>query len=476
MELPIVFGFFLGLFILIIIIYLVNYIQDKWNKPKKEIINLKLQIEELENKLQNYDSDIQKLYDITCENDNLKNKINAKQEEIEKLKNNFNEFTDIKIKEIANKNSELQKEIDTLVDLSSLIDNNTNKRATLTRILNSLTNNNNINTTKEIILLKNRIDFLESTHSNLTAIPYMSQIMADYETYGIEKLAKELDWGLNVQRLSKVKSIREIRKDAQNIVEKNKDAQYQLAYLFNLYPSLKDVIECDFNQLPLIKVDELKDYDATKDYLSDDEYNNLSTTERNQLALDRYKASHNKTKWQIGRDYELYIGYRYYLKGYSIDYFGSYMGLEDLGRDIIATKDNLTLIIQCKYWSSKKLIHEKHITQLYGTVASYCIENNLKRKDVKGLFITNIELSDTAKKMAKFLKIDYKENVPKGDYPCIKCNIGHNEFGTTKIYHLPFDQKYDVTQIKNNGEFFAMTVAEAEQAGFRRAFKWFGSN
>lgn len=476
MELSIVFGFFIGLFILILIIQLVIYIQDKWNKPKIEIKNLKSQINELENKLQNYDSDIQKLYDVTCENDNLKNEINVKQTEIEKLKNNFNEFTDIKIKEIAYKNSELQKEIDTLVDLSSLFDNSLNKRAALTEILNSLSKSDNINTAKEIILLKNRIEFLESTHSNLTAIPYMSQIMADYETYGIEKLAKELDWGQNVQRLSKVKSIREIRKDAQNIVEKNKDAQYQLAYLFTLYPALKDVIECDFNQLPLIKVDELKEYDTTKDYLTEDEYNNLSTTERNQLALDRYKNSHNKSKWQIGRDYELYIGYRYYIKGYSIDYFGSYMGLEDLGRDIIATKDNVTLIIQCKYWSSKKLIHEKHITQLYGTVASYCIENNLKQKDVKGLFITNIELSDTAKKMAKFLKIDYKENVPKGDYPCIKCNIGHNEFGITKIYHLPFDQKYDVTQIKNEGEFFAMTVAEAEQAGFRRAFKWFGNN
>ena len=62
--------------------------------------------------------------------------------------------------------------------------------------------------------------------------------------------------------------------------------------------------------------------------------------ERNQLALDRYKASHKKSKWQIGRDYELYIGYRYSQSGYSVDYFGSYMGLEDLGRDLICKKGN----------------------------------------------------------------------------------------------------------------------------------------
>lgn len=327
----------------------------------------------------------------------------------------------------------------------------------------------------ELILLRNRVKFLESTTSNLSAIPYMSQIIADYETYGIEHLARELNWGYSEQRLSKVKSIREIRKDAKAMVYKNKEAQYQLSYLLELYPALQDVIECDYKQLPIIKVEELSEYDTTRDYLSKEEYQNLSVTERNQLALDRYKSSHNKSKWQIGRDYELYIGYKYTLKGYSVDYFGSYMGLEDLGRDLIAKKDGKTLIIQCKYWSSKKQIHEKHITQLYGTMMSYCVEHEFPKSSVSGVLITNITLSPMAKKMANFLKIKYKENVNSGDYPCIKCNIGHNEYGETKIYHLPFDQKYDATKIDKQGEFYAMTVAEAEEAGFRRAFKWFGN-
>ena len=62
-----------------------------------------------------------------------------------------------------------------------------------------------------------------------------------------------------------------------------------------------------------------------------------------------------------------------------------------------------------------------------------------------------------------------------GDYPCIKCNIGHDSEGNrTKIYHLPFDQQYDNTKIEpNKGEFYAVTVKEAENAGFRRAFKHF---
>jgi len=325
--------------------------------------------------------------------------------------------------------------------------------------------------------LEKRIEFLEKANSNLTAIPYMAAIMADYETYGLEALAGQLDWGHSMARADKVASIREIRKAAKDMVEKNLFAKYQLEYLMNLFPALEDILETDYNQLPVISVQELSEYDKTRDWLSKEEYQSLSTVERNQLALDRYKASHKKTKWQIGRDYEMYVGFVYGKKGYNVNYFGSTMGMEDLGRDLIVSKGGKTAIIQCKYWSKEKIIHEKHISQLYGTVTSYKIENNLQNAEVKGILITNICLSDMAKKMADYLNIQYVEKYEKKDYPCIKCNIGRDKYGyTTKIYHLPFDQQYDSTQIKNQGEFFAMTVKEAEDAGFRRAFKWFGND
>ncbi len=328
----------------------------------------------------------------------------------------------------------------------------------------------------ELIYLKNRIAFLKASNSNLKAIPYMAGIMADYETYGLERLAKELDWGYEIKRMGKVKSIREIRKDAQAMVERNKESQYQLAYLLNLFPNLEDVVDTDYFHLPLIEVSELSEYDFARDYLSKEEYETLSITERNQRALDYYKNSKKKTKWQIGRDYELYVGYRYSQDGYDVDYFGSYMGLEDLGRDLIVKKDGTTSIIQCKYWSSTKQIHEKHVNQLFGTKVCFCIEHSIEPDKVKGVLVTNIQLSETAKKMASYLGIEYTENFEAGDYPCIKCNIGKDELGVVKIYHLPFDQQYDSAKIKNEGEFFAMTVAEAEAAGFRRAFRWFGNN
>ena len=321
-------------------------------------------------------------------------------------------------------------------------------------------------------VLKQKLKLYES-ESNLTAIPYMAQLISDFETYELEHIAKKLDWGSSQERLKKVKSLRGLRADAKAMVEKNKEAQYQLSYLLKLFPELEEIIECEFKSLPHISINLVENRDIARDYLSKEEYASLFTTKRNQLALDRYLNSHNKSKWQIGRDYEQFVGYKYTLDGYTVDNFGTYKGLEDLGRDVIAKKESKTLIIQCKYWSSLKLIHEKHITQLYGTVMSYCIENDISEKYVTGVLITNITLSDTAKEFAKRLHIEYIEELEMGNYPCIKCNLGATG---EKIYHLPFDQQYDATKIEpHKGEFYALTVKEAEDAGFRRAHKYFGS-
>lgn len=325
--------------------------------------------------------------------------------------------------------------------------------------------------------LSPRLALLEVAGSNLTAIPYMAGIMADYETYGIENLAASLNWGFDQQRLKKVKSIRSIREDARLIVEQNKGAQYQLAYLLELYPGLQDILETDYQQLPVVSISALEDRDTIHNYLSKDEYESLGSTERSQLALQRYIASHTKTKWQIGRDYELYIGYRFSQSGVKdVEYTGEELRLEDLGRDLIVHQQNGDIIIvQCKYWSESKTIHEKHITQLYGTTMCYSIENNIPVESVRCLLVTNTTLSVTAKRMAQQLNVEVWENIPMGDFPRIKCNNGKDEYGcNTKIYHLPFDQQYDYIKMKHKDDFWAFTAQEAEQAGYRRAMRWYG--
>lgn len=326
--------------------------------------------------------------------------------------------------------------------------------------------------------IQQKLDWIETAQSNLLTIPYMAGIIADYETHGLELIAQSLDWGRSQERLKKVLSIREIRKETAEAIAKSKEAQYQLEYAIRMFPGLEDFLQTDYRELHEMDLSAIGDegHDRTRNFLSAEEYAQLPSAERNQLALDRYRNSHRKTNWQIGRDYEYYIGYLYTKKGYTVEYFGSEKGLEDLGRDLIAKKGNHILIIQCKYWSTKKQIHEKHINQLYGTMIAYCFENNLPTDRVHGVLITNITLSNTANRFSKYLGIEVKENLPLGEYPCIKCNINVDEYGRkTKIYHLPFDQQYDSCKIDRPGEFFALTTKEAEAAGFRRALQWYGS-
>jgi hypothetical protein len=328
--------------------------------------------------------------------------------------------------------------------------------------------------------LRNALDYhLENLEmllsSNLDSIPWLAGMMADFLTYDLEVEARKLEWGSNIQRQKKVSSIRDIRADTKSRIQEAKEAVYQLEYLRALYPALDDVLEADYKELKF--TGEIPQYDPIRSYLSKEEWDQLSPVERDQLALDRYVKSINKSKWQIGRDYELSVAYEYRQKGYYVDTTGNYMKFEDLGRDLIAQNEQRTIIIQCKYWSKTKTIHEKHIFQLYGTLVMYRLENqNLLNRSIHGVFITNTTVSSMAHQIADLLDISVVEGHEMVAFPRIKCNIGHDEFGETYIYHLPMDSQYDSTQIKHPGEFYAFTVQEAIDAGFRRAYKWHGKN
>ena len=144
-----------------------------------------------------------------------------------------------------------------------------------------------------------------------------------------------------------------------------------------------------------------------------------------------------------------------------------------MGRDLIASQANTKLVIQCKYWSSEKTIHEKHIFQLYGSVVLLRLQDDTS--NIRGVFVTSTKLSIVAKNVAKLLDIEVYEEYPMSyNYPVIKCNI--NQSTGERIYHLPFDQQYDRCTINKSGEFYAMTVQDAESKGFRRAHRWDGYN
>ena len=138
---------------------------------------------------------------------------------------------------------------------------------------------------------------------------------------------------------------------------------------------------------------------------------------------------------------------------------------------MIATKGDEVETIQCKRWSREKQIHEKHIFQLYGTLIAYRIDH--PDKQATATFVTSTVLSDRAKQFAEDLGIKTLESYPLEKYPCVKCNVSRRD--GTKIYHLPFDQQYDKTLVEEErNECYVDTVKEAEELGFRRAFRWRG--
>lgn len=252
----------------------------------------------------------------------------------------------------------------------------------------------------------------------------------------------------------------------------------QTSYYESLFPELLDYVDKDTAD---VSTNSTKTKD--EDWLSDDDYSRLSSTEKSQLALDRYVASHNKSKWQIGRDYELYIGHCFRRKKFTVEHIGMEKKFEDMGRDLIcrsnpfSDKDE-TLIVQCKYWSSDKLIHEKHIMQLFGTTVEYALENkialdgNRLPSRLRAVLVTSTKLSDVAKRFASVLGVEFHEQVGFPDdpnsFPRIKCNK------ESMIYHLPFDEQYDTTKIvPSEGDCFVATVAEAERLGFRRAYRFY---
>jgi len=274
--------------------------------------------------------------------------------------------------------------------------------------------------------------------------------------------------------LTAAEQLREIKNEKKVINSKLKIIEYQLKTYEQHFPIIEDfkeyILEDDNFFLDL---NEEKEVDPSKKYLNPDEFKKLPADERNQLALNKY-ISKNHTKLEIGRLYERYIGYLYEKDNWVVKFIGIIEGFEDLGRDLICTKDNEVHIVQCKNWSQRKEIREKHLYQLFATSTHYKITQQINsEKIVTPVFYSTTNYSEMAKKVASALGI--KDNIKKlsKEYPMIKCNI--NPTTNEKIFHLPFDQQYDKIIIGNNdGEFYASTVKEAVDKGFRRAFRYRG--
>jgi hypothetical protein len=265
--------------------------------------------------------------------------------------------------------------------------------------------------------------------------------------------------------------VKEVKQEKRALTERVRFLDYQLKAYEEYFPQLEEYRDLILDErVPLSadsdNLEELEAADPSQLYMSREEWERLSVSERNQLALDRY-LGRPKSNWEIGRYYERHLGYLRETAGWVVTYHGALRGFEDLGRDLICTKDRAAEIVQAKCWSKSKMIHEKHLFQLFGTTVHYRLANPGVR--VTPVLTTTTSLSEVAAEVARELDIRV-ESVPlPPSYPMIKCNI--NPTTMEKIYHLPFDQQYDRTQVSRPGECYVATVKEAEHRGFRRAWR-----
>lgn len=108
----------------------------------------------------------------------------------------------------------------------------------------------------------------------------------------------------------------------------------------------------------------------------------------------------------IGKAYEIQIGRIYARQGYTVNYYGIENGNQDLGRDVIAYKDNDVLIIQCKCWNNT-YISEKVIAQLYGTTEEFKRKSKEEgfNRNVYPVLCSSADLTTTAQDFAKRLNV-----------------------------------------------------------------------
>lgn len=341
-----------------------------------------------------------------------------------------------------------------------------------------------------LINISERENQLEELIQSATPFKDSATLVADVSQALRDDEVKKVFWGKRLafeeERYTTIK---------QNWKEQKllyKELLYKVEFLTSIFPELKQYISDESELLELgeanLNLDQARSsYDRVLDYIEDREYKALSITERNQLALNKWLK--NLPKYWIGRIYEMYVGqeikkHNTFKPTDKIDMYGIRTGMQDLGRDIIYYSEYATYIIQCKCWAMSKEIHEKVMCQTLGTAVEYKIarEDDFKHClfeelytpiDVVPVVVTPTQLSETAQRFAKHLKVKViTTHIPiekiKYMVPLIKCNINNGN----KIYHLPFDQQYHRTIIdETKGEFYAMTVKEAEEKGFRRAFR-----
>lgn len=175
--------------------------------------------------------------------------------------------------------------------------------------------------------------------------------------------------------------------------------------------------------------------------------------------LKNFWETWHKDATNRGFLYERYIGCIYEKAGYDVVYNGLLHGSNDMGRDLICSKANNVIIVQCKCLSGGK-VYPKSVHQLYGTSVQYGLRH--PDKIVRGILFTTTGFTYDAIFAAGVLGIFLKGQLglPR-QFPIVRCIY------KTKQYYLPDDWDYFFSGFDmRNGDICYRTVDAAENNGF----------
>jgi hypothetical protein len=172
-------------------------------------------------------------------------------------------------------------------------------------------------TARKDFLVEGLTKILEQRKSQF---PWLASAFADLSVLTAERDAKFLESKKHPAK----KAAEEVREHALRRREAEKKFRilnYRTEYYETLFPWIVDYVGDD---VPDYAVDvsgsenEAAD-DPASNWLTKAEYERLSSAEKYQKALDNW-AKRKKSNWEVGRDYERYVGYLYETMGYEVEF------------------------------------------------------------------------------------------------------------------------------------------------------------
>ena len=114
----------------------------------------------------------------------------------------------------------------------------------------------------------------------------------------------------------------------------------------------------------------------------------------------------------IGAAYERYVGELYEVAGWSVTYRGIQRGKGDMGIDLIATKGQRKILVQCKCWQSDAEVSHVEVLRFQQACAAHVARNetgalflptleHVARREYGAAFITSARFSPAAIKAAR---------------------------------------------------------------------------